>query len=59
MIGRVIRILDERDGMTREDAKDLVYETREMIIRNPDEADEIIEDQLGLEPDYLFDVLGF
>lgn len=59
MIGRVIRILEERDNMTQEDAKDLINETREMIIRNPEEADEIMAEQLGLEPDYLFDVLGF
>ena len=59
MVSRVIKILQERDNMSYDEANDLVCETRTMIIRNPEEADEIMCDQLGLEPDYLFDVLGF
>lgn len=59
MVSRVIKILQERDNMSYDEANDLVSETRTMIIRNPEEADEIMCDQLGLEPDYLFDVLGF
>lgn len=59
MLQKVIDILVERDELTPDEAKDLIDETREMIIRNPDEADEIMLEQLGLEPDYIFDVLGF
>lgn len=58
MIGRVIRILEERDGMSIEDAKILIDETREMILQEPEDAEQIMAEQLGLEPDYLFDILG-
>lgn len=59
---RIIQILIERDGMTREDAKALVRETREMILEaasNGDfmECDQIMADQLGLEPDFIMDIL--
>lgn len=59
MLNKVLKILQERDDMSLEDAKDLVDETRELIIRNPEEAEIIMAEQLGLELDYLFDVLGF
>lgn len=54
----IVRILMERDGMTEEEAKDLVAEVREMMIealKEGDylEAEEIFEDELGLEPDYM------
>jgi len=60
-MNRVIKILMERDGMDYEDANDLVDETRELLLdlENPCEADLIMQEQLGLEPDYIFDVLGF
>lgn len=50
----------ERDGMSRSEAKDLVEETMDMLISaDPFEADEIIADMLGLEPDYIMDIFGF
>lgn len=49
----VIQILVDRDGIDREEARMLINETMDEIIQNPMEADEIIMDYLGLEPDYL------
>lgn len=54
---KIINILISRDSMEYEDARALVIETRDEIISNPDLADEIIMDYLGLEPDYLEDLL--
>ena len=54
---RVISILMNRDGIDRDEAVSLIKECREEIWENPDEADEIISDTLGLEPDYLMDIL--
>ncbi len=54
---KIINILISRDNMEYEDARALVIETRDEIISNPDLADEIIMDYLGLEPDYLEDLL--
>lgn len=57
---KIIKILMERDGMSRSDAKDLVEETKNMLISaDPFEADEIMADMLGLEPDYIMDIFGF
>lgn len=61
---RIINILMERDGLTKEEAKDLYKETQDMLneaIENGDfmECDQIIADQLGLEPDYLMDIIGY
>lgn len=59
-INRVVGILMTRDGMTSTEAVDLVEETREIILSSGiEEADDIIMDMLGLEPDYLEDILGF
>lgn len=60
-MNKVVKILMERDNMDREDAEDLVKETRYMLLdlENPCEADLIMKEQLSLEPDYIFDVLGF
>jgi hypothetical protein len=56
----IIRILVERDGISEEEARALINETRDeiMMLDNPLEADVVLMEYLGLEPDYLEDVLG-
>ena len=56
-MNRVIDILMKRDDIEYEDARSLVKETKDEIITNPIDANEIIKDYLGLEPDYLEDIL--
>lgn len=56
-MNKVIDILMKRDGIEYEDARNLVKETKDEIISNPIDANEIIKDYLGLEPDYLEDIL--
>jgi hypothetical protein len=59
-MANVIKILMERDGISRSEAKELMDETRELLLSSdPWEADEIMADQLGLEPDYIMDILGY
>lgn len=55
----VVEILMKRDNMTEQEAIDLVRETKEDLLNSPcsDGAD-IIMDNLGLEPDYIMDILG-
>lgn len=56
---KIVEILMERDGMTYADAKDLVNETRDLLLTSdPWDADEIMADMLGLEPDYIMDLIG-
>nr|DAV07175.1 MAG TPA: hypothetical protein [Caudoviricetes sp.] len=54
----VVKILMERDNMTEQGAIDLVRKTKEELMNRPcsDGAD-IIMDNLGLEPDYIMDIL--
>lgn len=59
-MNKIVEILIKRDGMSLSDAKDLVNETRELILSSEIwEADDIMADQLGLEPDYIMDLLGY
>lgn len=55
-INPVVRILMERDGLSRREAEKMVAETADMLESGDWDA---IGDYLGLEDDYLFDVLGF
>lgn len=48
------RILMERDGLTLEEAKAEIEECREALMSGDTYA---IEDYLGLEDDYIFDIL--
>lgn len=54
----VVKILMERDGITEQEAIDLVKETKEELMNSQyyDGAD-IIMENLGLEPDYIMDIL--
>lgn len=55
----VVEILIRRDGLTKSEANDLIEETRELLLTSdPFEADQIMADQLGLEPDYILDIIG-
>ena len=57
---KILNILMERDDMSENDALELIAETRELMLNSdPCDADEIMADMLGLEPDYIFDILGF
>ena len=59
MENSVIEILMRRDELTRQEAEESIAEVRELMIENPDDAAEILMDELGLEMDYLFDILDF
>ena len=55
----VVQILMDRDEMTRAEAQDRIDEVREMISEaDPWDAEEILADELGLEIDYIFDIIG-
>ena len=60
-MNKIIQILMERDGLTYEEAKEEYEETREEILDSIADgnfdADEILADNLGLEMDYIFDLL--
>ena len=48
----------QRDGLSREEANDLIKETTDLLLSSdPWDADEIMADMLGLEPDYIMDLI--
>ena len=52
---RVVSILMERDGMTEQDALNLIDECLEQMLETG--SDEAMMEVLGLEPDYIMDIL--
>lgn len=48
------RILMERDGLTSEEADDMIAECREALEDGDFSA---MQDYLGLEDDYIFDII--
>jgi predicted nucleic acid-binding protein len=56
MKNEIIEVLMRRDGMTQAEAKKLLRELRSMIEEGADPED-ILYEELGLEPDYIFDLV--
>lgn len=53
---KIINILMKRDGITREEALELIGEVKDMMEEcnyDPDECEEIFMSELGLEIDYI------
>ena len=62
MNNNLVELLMRRDHLTREGAIEMLFTCKEDLERvvsdgNYGEVDDIIMDDLGLEPDYLFDIL--
>ena len=62
-MGRIVKILMRRDGLTEEEAKKEVKDFMESIedsIQNSDleEIEDALMSWFGLEPDYVFDVIN-
>ena len=53
----VVELLMKRDGITEEEAREMIVETREEMLEDPYVAAEILADNLGIEPDYIMDIL--
>ncbi|MCD8011995.1 MAG: hypothetical protein LUG99_02225 [Lachnospiraceae bacterium] len=60
LMNRIVKILMERDDLTRAEAEERLEETRQMMSDceyDPIECEEIMYSELGLELDYIFDLL--
>lgn len=51
------KIVSERDGITMEEAMERVEECAEEVNNNPYDAEDLLAYHLGLELDYIFDIL--
>lgn len=49
-------VLMRRDGISSEEANELIRYARARIDKG-DDPEEVLEEEFGLEPDYIFDLL--
>lgn len=54
---KIAQIIADRDEESLEDAMKRVKEVRELIYNDPDSAEDILMEELGLEMDYMFDII--
>lgn len=52
------RVLMRRDEMTAEDVDEWIKAAQQAVEEGEDPED-ILQDEFGLEPDYIFDLLGY
>jgi hypothetical protein len=52
------RILIERDGLSDQEANELIANAKLRILEG-ENAEEILEYDFGVEPDYIFDIMPF
>lgn len=50
-------VLMRRDRMSSEEAEAAIIEAAELVFDGAD-PEEVLADEFGLEPDYVFDLLG-
>jgi len=54
----ILPVLMRRDGMSRAEAEDLIAEARKRVLEYGEDPEEVLADEFGLEPDYIYDLLG-
>ena len=54
----IVRVLMMRDGYTRSQAEAELLRVREEFSPLEDDPEEVLAYEFGLEPDYIFDLLG-
>ena len=52
------RMLMRRDEMTAEDVDEWIKAARQAV-EDGEDPEDILQDEFGLEPDYVFDLLGY
>lgn len=53
----LLEVLMRRDGLWRGEAQELIEEARSRVLAG-DDPEEVLAEEFGLEPDYVFDLLG-
>jgi hypothetical protein len=47
----------ERDELTSDEADELIEIARQRIYEENDDPEEVLHEEFGLEPDYIFDLI--
>lgn len=53
----LLQVLMRRDRMTKGEARQAIQEARALVLEGMD-PEEVLAMEFGLEPDYVFDLLG-
>lgn len=53
----IVKVLMERDGYTRKEAEEEVKRVRAEFDPTTDDPEEVLAEEFGLEPDYIYDLL--
>lgn len=56
-MNKIVEILISRDGYTVKEAIECLKDARKAVATGAD-PEEILHDDFGLEPDYIFDLIG-
>lgn len=52
----LMQVLIRRDQMTQEEALEAIQDARDRVMEGED-PEEILHEEFGLEPDYVFDII--
>ncbi len=55
-MNQIIAILVSRDNLTLPEAQELLEEARQRVASG-DDPEDVLAEEFGLEPDYLFDLI--
>lgn len=56
-MSELMRVLMDQDGMNYREAEEAVKEAKQRV-NNGEDPEEILLEEFGLEPDYVFDLIG-
>lgn len=54
----LLQVLMRRDNLSKQDALEAIEEARNRVLMDGDDPEEVLAEEFGLEPDYLFDLIG-
>ena len=57
MVQSLKTVLMQRDGLTSDQAEAEISMARDMVYNEGYDPEEVLHDEFGLEPDYVFDLI--
>ena len=55
-MNKIIETLMRRDDMTFGEAKDILETCKARVLDNGEDPQDVLQEECGLEPDYIFDL---
>lgn len=56
-MNQIVKILMRRDGITKDEAEGMLDDAKARVAAGED-PEEVLHDEFGLEPDYVFELIG-